>query len=154
MTKWFAGIMATVIAGVLIFWFTEGLRQPTPPYNPPPGVAPGNPPSGPSVIGGPITVMCSANPHVLQPGNQTELVIQVISSQNTPVSNANVRVSSGGGTFTSSGSTTVIGRTDYSGSFRTIWRSPSPAAKGYVMGVTVSKQGFIEGRGECRTLIQ
>ncbi|MCD6388152.1 MAG: hypothetical protein J7L69_01985, partial [Desulfobulbaceae bacterium] len=61
MTKWLAGITATVIAGVLIFWFTEGFRQPTPP-----SVAPGNPPSKPSVIGGPITVRCSANPHVLQ----------------------------------------------------------------------------------------
>lgn len=157
MVKWLAGIAATVIAGVLIFWLTQGLRPPTSspsPYTPPPGIAPGSPPSSPNVMGGPITVRCSANPHVLRPGNQTELVIQAISSQNSPVSDANVRIDSGGGTFISSGSLTVIGRTDYSGSFRTMWRSPSPASRGYVMSVAVSKQGFIEGRGECRTIIQ
>ena len=27
MKKWFAGLLATVLSGVLIFWFTEGLRE-------------------------------------------------------------------------------------------------------------------------------
>ncbi len=157
MGKWLAGIAATVIAGVLIYWLTQGFRQPTPtppPYQPSPNVPYGNSSNNPPVSGGAITVRCSANPHVLHPGDQTELVIQAISTQNTPVSGANVRIDAGGGVFISSGSLTVIGLTDYSGSFHTIWRAPSPAAKGYGMDVTVSKEGFVEGRGECRTIIQ
>ena len=157
MAKWLAGIAAAVITGVLIFWLTEGLKQPTPspPLNTnPSSVLPRVSQISSHVNGDAITVTCSANPYVLGAGDQTELVIQAISSQNAPVSDANVRVDSGGGAFISSDSPTVIGRTDYSGSFRTRWKSPSPAAKGYVMGVTVSKQGFVEGHGECRTIIE
>lgn len=152
MKKWLAGIGATVIGGVLVFWLTVGFKPQTPPPpDPTPHRAmPEIPPTG----SGAITVRCSANPHVLNPGDQTELVIQAFSSQNAPVSDANVRIDSGGGIFPSSSSTTVIGRTDYSGSFRTTWRSPSPSAKGYDMRVTVSKQGYVKGHGECRTIIQ
>lgn len=149
MGKWLAGIIGAVITGVLIFWLTEGLQSPgsTPPE-------PQNGASGPPVAGGAISVRCSAQPHLLHPGDQTDLVVQAISSQNTPISDANVRVEAGGGTFLSSNSTTVLGRTDQGGSFRTTWRSPSPAAAGYVMAVTVSKQGLATGKVECRTIIQ
>ena len=157
MAKWLAGIAATVIAGILVFWLNEALRSPPPTPvlpQPPPSVSPGDPPASPHAGGGTITVTCPANPHLMHPGNQTELVIQAISSQSAPVSDANVRVDFGGGMFLSPGSTTVIGGTDYGGSFRTSWRSPSPGAKGCVIKVTVSKQDFVAGHGQCRTIIQ
>ena len=47
MGKWLAGIIATVIAGVLVFWLTQGLRSPSTP--PPPNQSPS---------GGPIAVRC------------------------------------------------------------------------------------------------
>ena len=156
MRKWMAGIIGTVIAGVLVVWLVELFRPPTlhNTQNQDRRSDQDNMMGTPTVVGGPIKVTCSANPHVLSPGSSTELVIQVISAQNTPVSDANVRIETGGGVFLSSGSCTVVGRTDYSGSFRTLWRSPSPASPGYVMGVYVSKPGFVEGQSECRTIIR
>jgi hypothetical protein len=60
----------------------------------------------------------------------------------------------GGGVFLSSGSTTATGTTDASGSFRTTWRMPDPAAQGYGLGVTVSKSGFSDGTGECMVYLK
>lgn len=152
--KWFAGILAAVITSVLIFWLTEGLRSPTPQPAPQPGRPDDSRPGDTQINGGPIAVRCSANPHVLSPGSQTELVIQAISSRNTPIAEANVRVEAGGGEFPASATTTVVGRTDYSGSFRAIWKSPPNAAPRYVMSVHVSKSGFVDGKGDCLALIQ
>jgi hypothetical protein len=106
------------------------------------------------VVGGPIDVRLSVNPVTISYGDVTELVVQVISSRNTPIAGANVVVSAGGGVFLSSGSTTATGTTDASGSFRTTWRMPDPAAQGYGLGVTVSKPGFSDGTGECMVYLK
>jgi len=106
------------------------------------------------VVGGKIQVRCTANPHSIPAGEQVEIRILSFTEKGALVSGANVRIESGGGWFSASGTTTEIGKTDSAGVFTTKWRSPKPAAKGYGMDVTVSKGGFTEGRGECNVPIQ
>ena len=151
MAKWLAGILATVTAVIVIFWVIEQYRSPTPSQQPP---SPAISPAVPHVETEVITVRCSAIPRVLAVGGQAELIIQAVTLQNTPVFAADVKVDADAGEFPSSGSTTVTGRSDNGGSFRTKWRSPIPAEKAYLMRVTVSKQGFVDGRGECRAIIR
>jgi len=113
-----------------------------------------SPEDNPVVEGGPIEVRCSVNPNVLAPGAATELLIQTISSRQTPVPGANVKIDAGGGLFSASGGLSVLGITDAAGTFRTLWRAPAPAAPGYGFNVTVSKQDFTDGSGGCTAIVQ
>ncbi len=153
MAKWLAGIIATMIAVVVLFWLTEDLRSPAPSQLPS-SSSPGDSPASAQPESNAITVRCSTIPRVLQAGSQAELIIQATTPQNTPVFEAEVRVDSDAGVFPSAAGTAVSGRTDYGGSFRTMWSSPSPAQNIYVMRVAVSKQDFVAGRGECRIIIR
>ena len=110
--------------------------------------------STPLVPGGQIQVRCSARPSSITAGGRVEIRVLALTEQNSPVAGADVRIVSGGGWFSKSGTTTEIGQTDSRGALATQWRSPKPAAAAYVMSVTITKDGFTEGRGECRVLIQ
>jgi len=105
-------------------------------------------------VGGAINVRLTANPHAIPAGGQAEVKVLAFTEQNSPVTNASVRIESGGGWFSVSGTTTEIGKTDANGIFTTQWRSPNPAAAAYGMSVSVSKEGFTEGKGECLVPIQ
>lgn len=153
MAKWLAGIIATMIAVVVLFWLTENFRSPAPSQLPSP-TSSAISPASPQPENNAITVRCSTVPRVLQAGSRAELIIQATTPQNTPVFEAEVRVDSDAGVFPSSAGTTVSGQTDFGGSFRTMWSSPSPAQNSYVMRVAVSKQDFVAGRGECRIIIR
>lgn len=107
-----------------------------------------------TVQGGQIQVRCTASPHSIPAGGQVAIRILAYTEQDSPVNGANVRIESGGGWFSSSGTTTEVGETGSGGVFMTQWRSPNPAARAYGMGVTVTKNGFSEGRGECNVPIQ
>ncbi len=111
-------------------------------------------PSSDTHTWGVINVRCTANPHAISAGGQVEVRVFAFTEQNSPVPNANVRIDSGGGWFSASGITTEVGKTDASGVFATQWRSPKPAAAAYGMSVSVSKEGFTEGKGECLVPIQ
>jgi len=106
------------------------------------------------IHGGQIQVRCTASPHSIPAGGQVGIRVLAFMEQGSPVSGANVRIESGGGWFSASGTTTEVGQTDSAGVFTTQWRSPSPAARGYGMDITVTKNGFTEGRGECNVPIQ
>jgi len=103
---------------------------------------------------GPIQVQCSASPYSIRAGGQVEISILAFTKQGSPISGANVRIESGGGWFSRSGTSTEIGQTDTGGVFRTQWRSPTPAAAAYVMAVYVTKIGFTEGTCEFTVRIQ
>lgn len=104
--------------------------------------------------GGAIQVRCTAQPHAIPAGGQTQIAVLAFTSQNQPISGANVLLESGGGWFSTSGATAALGQTDAGGGFRTSWRAPDPAAAGYSISVQVTKDGFTEGRGECLVPIQ
>lgn len=104
--------------------------------------------------GGPIHVRCTANPHSIQAGGQVEIRVLAFTEQNSPVANAHVRIESGGGWFSTSGTTAEVGQTDADGVFMTRWRSPEPAAAAYVIAAIVTKDGFTEGKAECSVPIQ
>jgi hypothetical protein len=106
------------------------------------------------VQGGPILVRCVVAPSSIPAGGQAEIRISAFSGTGYPVTGASVRIMSGGGWFQNSGSTTEVGTTDSKGVFTTRWRAPAPAAAGYGMSVTVTKQGFAEGKNECMVPIQ
>jgi beta-lactam-binding protein with PASTA domain len=106
------------------------------------------------VQGGPIRVRCVVTPSSIPAGGQAEIKIGAFSGTGSPVTGASVRIMSGGGWFQNSGSTTEVGTTDSKGVFTTRWRAPAPAAAGYGMSVTVTRQGFSEGKNECMVPIQ
>ena len=165
-----AVVIALAVGGTSPWWWKELHRErnvPTTPVVTPstpvapssnpvrPASTPESEPPPPAVeIGGAIEVRCVLNPMVISPGAATELLIQATSSQNTPVSSANVKVDAGAGIFTSSGGITVVGTTAADGSFRTVWRSPAPAIQGYGFNVSVVKPGFDEGENDCTLTVQ
>jgi beta-lactam-binding protein with PASTA domain len=106
------------------------------------------------VQGGPIQARCLVKPASIPAGGQAEIRIGAYSGANSPVTGATVRIVSGGGRFQNSGTRTEVGTTNSQGIFTTRWWAPAPAAAGYGMDVTVTKEGFDGWRGECRVPIQ
>ncbi|MBZ5573884.1 MAG: hypothetical protein LAO09_18620 [Acidobacteriia bacterium] len=161
-----AVVIALAVGGTSPWWWKELHRErnvpttpvvnPSTPSNPVrPASTPESERPAPAVeIGGPIEVRCVLTPMVISPGGASELLIQATSTQNTPVSSANVKVGAGGGMFTSSGGITVVGTTAADGSFRTVWRSPDPATQRYGFNVSVVKPGFDEGENDCTVTVQ
>ncbi len=137
-------VVALLVGGTAPWWWNEIFQKKDGKTKPPPEV----------VHAGQIRVRCTANPYSVPAGGQVEISVLAFTEQNTPVSGANVRIESGGGWFSASGASTEIGRTDSGGLFITRWRSPSPAASSYGMGVSVTKNGFTEGKSECNVAIQ
>jgi len=90
----------------------------------------------------PIRIEAQSAPKTVSPGGDAGIIVSVWDANGQGIPNASVTVSAGGGTFSGSGASTVTGNTNSSGVFRTSWRSPNPAAKGYVMGVKVTKEGY------------
>ncbi|MEW6619899.1 MAG: hypothetical protein AB1422_11290 [bacterium] len=111
-------------------------------------------PDGIPTRDGQIQVRCTASPHSIPAGGQVGITVLAFTEQSSPVSSANVRIEAGGGWFSRSGTTIEVGQTDAGGVFMTQWRSPNPAAGAYGMNVTVTKDGFTEGRDECNIPIQ
>lgn len=109
---------------------------------------------GTQTVGGQIQVQCTANPPSILAGGPAEIRVLAFTQPSSPVSSANVRIEAGGGWFSASGTTTVVGQTAPDGVFMTQWLSPNPAARAYGMNVLVTKNGFAEGRGECNIRIQ
>lgn len=140
-----AVVIALLVGGTAPWWWkeffsdkTEMLRQ-----------SKHEPGPIPSPITGTIGVRCSANPQASPAGDQVEIKVLAFTEQNLPVAGATVRVEAGGGWFLTHGTATEIGTTDAKGVFTTQWRSPLPAAAAYAMSITVSKEGFNEGKAEC-----
>lgn len=90
-------------------------------------------------------VTITANPIKISEGEETELNVTVVSEQGIPVSGATVNINAGYGTFLSSHDTSVTGKTDSSGIFRTRWGAYPPwLPGGLVMAATVTKEGMYD----------
>jgi len=149
-----AVVVALLVGGSTPWWWDKVFGEKSGP-NPPPKNQnyevgpPREPPQG-----GQIRVECSSSPHSIPAGGNAEIRVLALTEDGTPLSAANVRLDAGGGWFSSSGTGTEVGQTDDRGSFRTQWRSPKPAARSFGLGVTVTKNGFKEGRAECNVSIE
>jgi len=106
-------------------------------------------PQAPLVGGGLIHVTTTVNPPVVSRGQQTQVRIYVRDGQGRPLPQAMVTLSSGGGRFAGTGTPSVSGLTDASGSFVDYW-SCNPCARGYVNGVRVTKPGYTEANAGWR----
>lgn len=126
-----------VISVIIIIWLLTNNQR-----DPGPGPLPVQPAQ--------INVSCSAIPNSIQPGDQAELRVSASTPRGELVSNAIVKIEMDGGWFSVSGNSTEHGTTNADGIFITRWKSPKPAAAGYGVSVTVSKEGFIEGKCETR----
>ncbi len=108
---------------------------------------------GSSIQGGPIGVVGIADPLLISVGQMTEIRVQTLRSDNSPLPGATVTINSGGGIFQATGTTTVSGITGNDGFFRTPWRC-DPCAPSYIMDVRANKENFTEGLGVVFVTIQ
>ena len=91
-----------------------------------------------------INVSVTANPYSISAGGQTELRVLTLTKTDIPITNASIKIQAGGGWFRNSGNYIEVGKTNENGVFTTTWKSPDPAASGYGMNITVSKDGFLK----------
>ncbi len=145
------GLVGTLGTAFITNWGNI-FPSPTPPV-PRPEPHPVQPIEPASIVGGPIIVTATANPNVLSSGQETAVRVYVQDSQGSPLPNAIVTLSSGGGQFKSTGTTSMSGSTNASGSFVGYW-SCNPCAPGYVSGVRVTKKGYTEANTKWRVEIR
>jgi hypothetical protein len=119
------------------------------PFKPPKPLKPLKPVPG---QGGPITVYAGTHPPTVSKGNPTEIRVEAISNQGTPIPDADVKILAGGGVFLHSNNTVVHGKTDEHGVFVTPWECMSCAAA-YVFDIEVTKPGFEKGTAQARVNI-
>lgn len=102
MGKWLAGIAASVIAALVVWWVVGTLE--TPPPTPPP-----------------LEVSAWYAPQPMRPGKTIEIFVKVLREDDRPIPNASVKLTPIAGTFTwaSAGSASIEGRTDRNGLFST-----------------------------------
>jgi hypothetical protein len=91
---------------------------------------------------GQIVAVASAFPTVVSEGQRTKISVVAYSGEYEPISDAKVKVSAGGGVFTQTGSTVVLGVTDAQGTYTVEWLC-TPCAAGYEFGVEVFKSGYV-----------
>lgn len=166
--KWVGGILATIITGLVLWWLT-GPMSPFVHKN----ISDGNNNGGTSAQNGgtstqnqsknekgnnqpnpvpvpeeKILVEASPDPYTIMAGEQASINVLAYTGDKTPLANAHVEIGAGGGFFSISGNHVELGTTNNNGIFKTYWKAPDPSATAYVMGVTVSKDGFIIGKTE------
>jgi len=164
--KWVGGILGTIITGLVLWWLT-GPMTPFVHKN----TNNGNNDVGTSAQDGAtgtqnqskkekgnnqtnpvpeekILVEASPDPYTVIAGEQASINVLAYTGDKNPLENAHVEIGAGGGFFSLSGNHVELGTTNNKGIFKTYWKAPDPAASGYVMGVTVSKDGFINGKTE------
>jgi hypothetical protein len=133
----------------LILIVVASLPGPTPsPTETPPANGQGH------FVGGTVNVRCTAQPHAIPAGGQVEIRVLALTEQDRPLADANIRIETGGGWFSASGTATEVGQTNVDGVFMTQWQAPQPAAAAYAMSVRVTREGFTEGQAECYVPIQ
>ena len=120
MGKWFAGILATIVGGSLLWFLTNRLYPDHFRHDPPPAAPPE------------ITVECVPSPSTIAPGASTELGIKVTRG-GVPVQGAAV--------YFDAANPAESARTGSGGIWRQIWTAPNPAAPGYVFPVYANLDG-------------
>ena len=148
-----AVVVALLVGGASPWWWKEIFHKNNG-VNPPHGdsrVVP--PPPAQIISGGPITVTATANPPVIPPGQQTTINVFAQDSQGRPLPSAIVTLSSGGGKFNVTGTTSVSGPTDSSGAFRAYW-SCDYCAPAYDNTVRITKPGYEEAKAQWQVEIR
>lgn len=157
MGKWLAGIIASIIAGVAVFYITQGGRE-----------EPSN-----KIVGQPnqanksIIVRCSSNPSKFyKVRGVLEISVTAISQRNIPVSRASVRLETSSipewmseSRFVENATQTVLGITNDIGLFVTKYRyaididafNRGARKHQLVIQAHVAKEGIGRGEAECMT---
>lgn len=103
-------------------------------------VNPYAPPDTASQKGTPLLLQASASPLVAAPGEPVRIVVRVMDGAKRPVSEVEVQVTAGGGSF-AGGGTSAGGFTDKLGEYTTSW-SCQACAPAYRMDVKGQKDGY------------
>ena len=94
--------------------------------------------------GSQIVVHAEAHPPTVPKGKATEIFVKAVTPQGVPISNAQVKISAGGGVFRFSKGLIVFGQTNANGDFGTPWKC-NQCAPAYVFDIEVTKPGFKKG---------
>ena len=101
---------------------------------------------------GHLLVEAQATPAAVRAGDDTTIAVRVRTRDRTPVANAQVTVTAGGGSFDGTSRTTATGFTRSDGSFSTVWHSGAaslyPSDMGFTFYVTALARGVGEGEGQ------
>lgn len=127
MGKWFAGILAAIIGGSLLWFLTNRLCPSL--FSDDPA-----PPAPPEIV-----VECTPSPSTIAPGASTELTIKVTRG-GIPIQGAAV--------YFDAAQTTNAATTGSGGTWRTTWTAPNPAAAAYVFPVYANLNGVRTGGEE------
>lgn len=100
-----------------------------------------------------IIITATVDRPVVSRGQPTAITVHARDSQGRPLPHAMVTLSSGGGRYKRTGTTTVSGLTNTSGSFVGYW-SCNPCARGYSSDVRVTKHGYPEAIAPWRVEIR
>jgi len=144
MRRIISGLFITVAGGLIVWYLTIGPGGG--------GNGGGNGTGGFPPIG-PMIVTATPNPPVISRGQQTRVSVYVQDSQGRPLPQATVTLSAGGGRFNRTGTSTVSGATDSSGSYTGYW-SCDPCAPAYVSEVRVTKPGLGEANAQWQVQIR
>lgn len=148
MGKWFAGIAASVIAAVIVWWVL--------------GILDTSPPNTPA-----LHVSAWYVPEPAKAGKTIDIFVKVLQEDDNPVPDANVKLTPTSGTFTwaGSGSTPINGLTDRNGLFSTkfqtvllvgiIGGTPPPGnTKTGSISIFASKAGYADSKTELTVVTE
>jgi len=96
------------------------------------------------IPGGQIIVHSEIQPPTVSKGQPTEIFVKALTPQGTPIPQAHVKISVGGGFFLHTKTTTAHGQTNAQGDFGTPWQC-NQCAGGYEFVIEVTKPGFKKG---------
>jgi hypothetical protein len=104
-----------------------------------------------------ITASANDYPRTVSPGGSSQISVLAL-ADNQRLPDANVTINAGGGYFEDTGATTTTGRTDSSGTFRTIWHTYEPSAysgdMSYVLDIKIEKLGYVMGQTDLEIFIK
>ena len=93
---------------------------------------------------GVLTARAVAKPEQIEPGEKTQLTVQVYDGFKKPISTANIKISIKTGYFEASNQNAVHGFTDKDGLFVAVWHSNLQTPNGInAFEITANKNGYI-----------
>ncbi len=89
----------------------------------------------------PIVVKAASRPATIGAGEHTAILVVAATREGSPIPDAQVTISAGGGVFRGTRETRLTGATNAQGVFQAHWTC-KPCARAYGIGIEVSKAGF------------
>ena len=100
-----------------------------------------------------IKISCYVKPYYIGPNETAIIRVSTEKSDSSSVldlpSYADIFITSPGGIFPSTGTNTLVGKTDRIGYFETLWNPPKDHKGKFSLGVEVKKEGVGSGIGTC-----